>query len=93
MNENEEKIAEEYRKQGYLVVGPDGLPDLFCFKSKGDFKFVEVKYFRDTLNPKQREVHKIFREHGIPVEVRRVPKVRESNLLKKFRKEVIQSES
>jgi len=95
MNVNEGKIAEEYRKLGYVVVGPDGLPDLFCFKPplKGDFQFVEVKFFRDRLNPKQKQVHAILRKYGIPVKVRRVPKIRESNLLKKYREEVIKGES
>jgi len=86
MNKNERKIVEKYEKLGYDVI-KDGLPDIALLKG-GKLEFVEVKYKFDVLNPNQRRAFRLLKKHRIPVRVERVAEIRNSLLLKKWKKEV-----
>lgn len=84
MNHNEKKIFEKYEAQGYDCI-KDGQPDIILLKD-GLIEFVEVKYFKDVLNPMQVRAHNILKKHGVVVRTERVPKIVKSSLFEKFKK-------
>jgi len=72
--ENEEKIAEKYRKQGYIVlnVNEKGFPDLIVIKDKEIEMFVEVKGRKHPVHDFQKEMHRKLEKLGFKVVVEKI---------------------
>ncbi|GAG56883.1 unnamed protein product, partial [marine sediment metagenome] len=81
---------EKYEKLGYDVI-KDGLPDLLILKD-GKLEFIEVKFKFDDLNPNQIRAFRLLKKHKIPVRKERVAQIHNSPLLKRWKKEVKNSE-
>lgn len=69
--ENEELVAEHYRKQGYQVINTNetGLPDLIVLKDKQVLFFVEVKAQGVSLNRFQDETITKWEKEGFETKV------------------------
>ena len=83
MNSNEKQIFEKYEKLGYDVI-KDGFPDLIILQN-GKLEFVEVKFKDDVLNPNQVRAFSLLKKHKIVHRMERVPYVRKSQLLEKWK--------
>ena len=90
MNKSEKKVYDKYKAKGYdiLKCDGDGTPDFMLIKD-GVIRFIEVKYARDRLSEKQHSAKRLLESHGFDVKLERVPRVRESILLKKHMEENI----
>lgn len=72
--ENEEKVAESYRKQGHRVlnINKRGFPDLIVLEGREIRFFVEVKGGKHKVHPFQEEIHKKLENMGFQVKVARI---------------------
>lgn len=76
MNENEEKVIEKYKREGWKVLR-GGAPDFLMLKVDGeeivDFEFVEAKTPRDRLSYEQAIYKKVLEKLGAKYRVEVVP--------------------
>lgn len=79
MNDNERKIYEKYKNQGYDVIHV-GVPDFILLKD-GEIEFVEVKTASDLLRETQMRAIALLEKHGFKVRVERITTVQKSALL------------
>ena len=86
LNKTEHEVFKKYTQQGFDVIH-SGIPDFILLKD-GKLEFVEVKYSLDNLNPNQLRSISLLKKHNIPVRIERVPEIRKSVLLEKWKKEV-----
>jgi len=69
--ENERKVAENYRKQGYQVlnVNEKGFPDLIILKDRKIEFLIEVKTPKHKVHGFQKEFHKQLEAMGFQVKI------------------------